>query len=313
MRTASVIAAAVTAASLLAASDAAAQAARTFVSGSGSDANPCTLTAPCRSFAQALTQTNAGGEITILDPAGYGAVNITKSVSIINDGVGEAGVTVTSASNAIVVNVGASDVVNLRGLTLVGGGIGNQGVLFNNLGKLNIQNCVIRGFTDGIELNPTGTAQFNISDTLVSDVSDIGIVLQSGGSGTVTAVFNRVQASGAVNEGILVNGINSTGSVNATITSSTVNASTTAFGVNVVSTNNKAITRVMIVNSVVSDNSVGVVVNGMNATAFLAKTTIAGNTTAFSNSNSGALFSFGDNSIKSNGNDGGVISLVATK
>jgi hypothetical protein len=58
-----------------------AQANRTFVSGHGADSNPCSLVAPCRSFTQALTQTNAGGEITILDPAGYGSVTINKSAA----------------------------------------------------------------------------------------------------------------------------------------------------------------------------------------------------------------------------------------
>ena len=61
---------------------------RTWVSGKGTDAGACTVTAPCRTFAFALTQTNAGGEIDVLDPAGYGAVTIAKAISIVNDGVG---------------------------------------------------------------------------------------------------------------------------------------------------------------------------------------------------------------------------------
>src|SRR5262245_17075337 len=73
-----------------------AQANRTFVSGSGNDANPCSLPAPCRSFAGAITKTNAGGEIVVLDSAGYGSVTITKSISIsAPDGI-EGGMTVTS-------------------------------------------------------------------------------------------------------------------------------------------------------------------------------------------------------------------------
>src|SRR5215472_1871164 len=162
----------IAAALLAVAGQAQAQANRTFVSGHGSDGSPCSLSAPCRSFAQAIQVTNAGGEITILDPAGYGPVTITKTISIINDGVGEAGVTTASAVDAITINIGASDVVNLRGLTLVGGGVGNFGIKFTNLGALNIQNCVIRGFTiDGIEFQPVGTAALNVSDTIVSNVA----------------------------------------------------------------------------------------------------------------------------------------------
>src|SRR5215472_11211393 len=72
------------------------QANRTFVSGFGSDSNPCSLAAPCRSFAGAVAQTNAGGEIAVLDTAGYGTVTITKAISIVNEEGGEAGITVTS-------------------------------------------------------------------------------------------------------------------------------------------------------------------------------------------------------------------------
>src|SRR5215468_6239113 len=134
MRAVFIIAAASAAVLLTAAEPARAQANRTFVSGHGSDSNPCSLAAPCRSFAQAITQTNAGGEIAVLDTAGYGSVTITKSISIVApDGI-EGGITTSSAVDAITVAVGASDTVNLRGLTLVGGGVGNNGIVFNNLG-----------------------------------------------------------------------------------------------------------------------------------------------------------------------------------
>src|SRR5262245_31209797 len=94
---------------------------RTFVSGTGSDSNPCSLAAPCRSFAGAIAQTSPGGEVAVLDTAGYGAVTITQAVSIVNEEGVEAGITATSG-DAISINAGASDVVNLRGLTIVGAG-----------------------------------------------------------------------------------------------------------------------------------------------------------------------------------------------
>src|SRR5215831_4413010 len=103
MRAVFIIAAASAAVLLTAAEPARAQANRTFVSGHGSDSNPCSLAAPCRSFAQAITQTNAGGEIAVLDTAGYGAVTITKSISIVNEDGVEAGVTVTTATDGITV------------------------------------------------------------------------------------------------------------------------------------------------------------------------------------------------------------------
>src|SRR5262249_45690554 len=84
---------------------------RTFVSGNGNDANPCSLAAPCRSFTGALAQTSPGGEIAVLDTAGYGAVTITQAVSIVNEERVEAGITATSG-DGITVNAGAGDVVN---------------------------------------------------------------------------------------------------------------------------------------------------------------------------------------------------------
>src|SRR6201992_1224753 len=80
-----------------------AQASRTWVCGVGDDANPCSRTAPCKTFAGAISKTAAGGEISVLDPGGYGALTITKSISISDGGAGEAGVLV-SGTNGIVVN-----------------------------------------------------------------------------------------------------------------------------------------------------------------------------------------------------------------
>jgi hypothetical protein len=311
MRSFLLIAAAGAAALLTIAGPAQAQASRTFVSGHGSDSNPCSLTAPCRSFAQALTQTNAGGEITILDPAGYGSVSITRSVSIVNDGVGEAGVTVTSHTDAIDINIGASDIVNLRGLTLVGGGVGTYGILFSNLGALNIQNCVVRGFFDGIEVEAAGAAALNVADTIVSNSAAVAIAVQPVGGGTVTAAFNRVQAVGSGNSGFLLDGSGATGAVNVTIANSA--AENNNVGIGAVSLPNKAVTRLMVSNSVVSNNGTGISDTGANSTTYLAQTKLSGNTTAFTVTNNGALFSFDDNDIKSNGSDGGAISLVSTK
>jgi len=312
-----IISAAIAAALLSTAGTVHAQANRTFVSGHGSDSNPCSLAAPCRSFAQALTQTGAGGEITILDPAGYGSVTINKAVSIVNDGVGEAGVTVTSGV-AITVSTGASDVVNLRGLTLVGSGGGQNGIVFNNLGALDIQNCVIRGFGNavtghGIAFVPTGTAALNVSDTIVSNATMDGIVVDPFGAGTVTAAFNRVQAIGNGGFGFFIDGSNSTGAVNVTIAHSTATNNRKS-GVLGESNVGKAPTQVMVSSSVLSNNSEnGVEDSGMNSTTYLARNTVVGNTTAFGVFSNGALFSFGDNDIKGNGNDGSAISLVSTK
>jgi hypothetical protein len=89
----------------LAAAPAAALSGRTWVSGHGTDSGACTLALPCRTFAFALTQTAAPGEIDVLDPGAFGKVTITSSISIVNDGVGVAAIGI-AAGNAITINAG---------------------------------------------------------------------------------------------------------------------------------------------------------------------------------------------------------------
>ncbi len=140
----------------LSAAPAQALANRTWVSGKGTDAGACTVTAPCRTFAFALTQTNAGGEIDVLDPAAYGPMTITKAISIVNDGVGTAGILAGSGGNGVAINAGANDSVHLRGLTIEGLGSGTSGIQFNSGGNLTLENCVIRNFAIvGIRIAPT--------------------------------------------------------------------------------------------------------------------------------------------------------------
>src|SRR5213593_4753683 len=100
------------------ASMAQAQATRTWVSGVGDDANPCSRTAPCKTFAGAISKTAAGGEISVLDPGGFGAVTITKSITINGDGT-LAGL-LASLTNGIIVNAGVNDKVVIRSLSING-------------------------------------------------------------------------------------------------------------------------------------------------------------------------------------------------
>src|SRR5438309_10911846 len=104
-----------------------AQAPRTWVSGVGDDANPCSRTAPCKTFAGAISKTAAGGEIDTLDPGGFGAVTITKSLTIDGVGGGESSVLV-SGTNGIVISAVATDIVTLRNIQVTGIGSGLHGV-----------------------------------------------------------------------------------------------------------------------------------------------------------------------------------------
>ena len=109
---------------LASAATAHAQATRTWVSGVGDDANPCSRTAPCKTFAGAISKTAPCGEIDVLDPGGFGALTITKCISIENDD-GIAGVLV-SGTNGFIVQAGATDRVMIRGLTFEGLNLTNQ-------------------------------------------------------------------------------------------------------------------------------------------------------------------------------------------
>src|SRR5467141_2480608 len=108
-----------------------AQASRTWVSGVGDDANPCSRTAPCKTFAGAISKTAAGGEIDALDPGGFGAVTITKAITIDGGGGQVAGI-LAALTNGINVAAGAADIVTLRNIQLNGAGTGLIGINYTS-------------------------------------------------------------------------------------------------------------------------------------------------------------------------------------
>jgi hypothetical protein len=154
------------------------QATRTWVSGVGDDANPCSRTAPCKTFAGAISKTAAGGEINALDPGGYGAVTITKAITI--DGGGTFASILVSGTNGIVVAAAASDVVNLRNLAIDGIGTGIDGIFFTSGNTLNIQNIVIFNFTgDGIGASKSTSGNLNVENVSISNCGGAGISVAS--------------------------------------------------------------------------------------------------------------------------------------
>lgn len=167
--------------SFLASAPANAQATRTWVSGVGDDANPCSRTAPCKTFAGAISKTAAFGEINVLDPGGFGAVTITKSISIRSDHV-EAGVLV-SGTNGIVVSLPAStDRVLLEGLDIEGLGTGLDGVKIIGAGNTMIVNCAIRHFTgNGVNLVGTSGARALVKDSVITNNAGGFNIAGSGG------------------------------------------------------------------------------------------------------------------------------------
>jgi hypothetical protein len=163
-----------------------AQATRTWVSGVGDDANPCSRTAPCKTFAGAISKTATGGEIDVLDPGGFGAVTITKALTI--DGGGQIASVLVAGTNAIVVQAGTGNVI-LRNLSINGTGTGLSGIVFTTGASLIVENCKIFGFaSNGISVTPaSGTGHIAVLNTTLANNNQGGIqVKPTGGNQTVT-------------------------------------------------------------------------------------------------------------------------------
>jgi hypothetical protein len=199
-----------------------AHAQRTWVSGVGDDANPCSRTAPCKTFAGAISKTPASGEIDALDPGGFGAVTITKSITI--DGTaGLAGI-LASGTNAIVIAAGAGDVVILRNLDLNGLGAGLNAIRVLTAGDVRIENCKIYGWMQrGID-DERSTGHLAVLNTVVSNNSQTGILALPSGAASLTINLDRVQMHSNGNAGLAI-----TNGVQAMVTRSTSSSNVHGF------------------------------------------------------------------------------------
>ena len=205
---------------------------RVWISGKGTDTAGCgPIATPCRTLQYAHDQVAASGEIDILDGAGYGSVTITKTVSIVNDWAGMAGVLQSGGGqNAITINAGATDKIHLRGLSIDGLNNASTGVQVNSAQVVEIVNCVVRRFnSSGVVVMPsTGTTTVAISDLLISDVAGTGLVIIPQGSATVNGLIKR--SSFNVNgSGLSANAQSSTGRVNVVVEDSTATGNGDAF------------------------------------------------------------------------------------
>jgi len=299
--------------SLLHVAPARAQATRTWVSGVGDDANPCSRTAPCKTFAGAISKTAAGGEINCIDPGGFGALTITKSITIVCDNT-ETGVLV-SGTNGINIAAGATDVVTLRGLDIDGNGTGLAGINVTTVGFLHVQKSLIRNFRGpasgfGIRFVPTNAAsQLSVSDTTLSENS-AGILIQPSGTGSASVVLYRVGLEHNGN-GLSVDGTNSTGTPISVTLRDVVAAGNSITGIVANTTSGKAITRVIIDRGVVVNNVTGISSQG-TADILFGNTTIHGNGTGITFATNATLRSYGTNENNANVNVNGTPSTTAT-
>jgi hypothetical protein len=270
------------------------QATRTWVSGVGDDANPCSRTAPCKTFAGAISKTAPGGEIDALDPAGFGALTITKAITI-DGGGGIVASVLVSGTNGIVVQAGANDVVILRNLMFNGISSGLNGIRFLSGKDLNIEHCFIFGFTQNgvdIALNQSTPASVHILDTILKNNGGTAVKAANALTPNVQVGIDHTRA--------IVDNVGFDASTNSRMTvlnSSTENATTDGMRASA------ATAQLTVSNSDSSFNTNGITASGGGSANVVFSNVSYNSTCAFNNSAS-SFATFGNNRVVGSGNCG---------
>jgi len=283
------------------AAPAAAQATRTWVSGVGDDVNPCSRTAPCKTFAGAISKTAPGGEINCLDPGGFGAVTIIKAMTIscpYTEGGALAG------GNGVVVNAQPTDVVFLRGLDIFGVNPPTNGVRFIAGAALHIEDCTIRRFNAansfGVSFQPSGASQLYILNSTIGDNGNAatggGILVQpTGAGGSAKVVLRGVRVHNNANIGLRVDTTGNTNASGVTVAIDGSSFSGNATGIAAVAVGTNPV-GIMLVSSTVANNSgTGILGNGSSMTMRVGDTSITGNAQGVNAAGSSTINSFGTN------------------
>ncbi len=301
--------------SLLYASPAAAQATRTWISGVGDDVNPCSRTAPCKTFAGAISKTAAGGEIDCLDPGGFGTVTITKSITL--DCRETEGSILASATSGINVN-GANIVVVVRGLSINGAGTtpGTYGIHIFQAQSVTVEDSYIFGFGSGagrgISVDSTSSnVQLFVNNTTINNNTGGGIVLQPSSGFSAGADLNNVRLLGNGITGLALSTASGATALSATMTNSEIAGGGVTGASGVVAKAPTGTATIVIKSSSISGNPVyGINSNGAGAAVRVGDTAITNNGTALNAVNSGKLESFGDNDVTGNSNLGAFTGTV---
>jgi hypothetical protein len=272
-----------------------AQATRTWVSGVGDDVNPCSRTAPCKTFAGAISKTAAKGEINCLDSAGFGTLTVTKSITVLCEGV--VGGVLSTGTNGFTINTAATtDTVILSGLDIDGSGSGLAGVRILKAGRVIILNSRINGFQNGITTPSAATVEVNVENTTISNNSVAGININptAGGNIKVTAANVGIYGNpiGAVADASLT-----TLDARLTLKDSVVSGSTT-YGVQAIGSSGSS--RVFLDSNNISYNGVGIFANGSNTKIFALDNVISNNTTGVSAASGGQTNSYSNNALAGN-------------
>lgn len=287
------------------ASSASAQATRTWVSGVGDDVNPCSRTAPCKTFAGAISKTAAGGEINCLDPGGFGGVTITKALTIRCDYT-EGGVLVAGAGvSGITINAPATAAVLLSGLDIFGAGTAQNGVRFIAGGSLTIENSVISSFNAanglGVSFAPSGNSLLYMNNVTVTNNGNGGgggIFIQPAATGSARVHLVNVRLFANANDAFRVNLSGNTNGLGvlADIENSHISGSQT--GISVISATPGTVN--VHNSSIFNNSSTALSVNGAAARIRVGNNSITGNNLTTAIAGGGVIESYGDNRAQGN-------------
>ncbi len=285
----------------VAASAAHAQATRTWVSGVGDDVNPCSRTAPCKTWAGAISKTASGGIIDALDPGGFGALTITKPIVL--EGNGTLASTLSSGVNGIIVNItsGTGRNVILRNILIDGSGttLGTNGVRFIAGDSLLVEDCYIKSYSQaGIDFeNDSGIGQLIVRRTSIAQTAQAILVKPAAGA---TAARASIQDSLLTTSAA---GLRAEDKANVNIYESRVSGN---FGDGVVSFAAGGVgTVVVVANSQISGNTgAGLKTIGANAFLKVSASNITGNATGLDHSGGGTLETYQNNVFVLNSTQG---------
>ncbi len=293
------------------ATPASAQATRTWVSGVGDDVNPCSRTAPCKTFAGAISKTAAGGEINCLDPGGFGAVTITKAITI-DCHFTEGGV--LAGGNGVVINAGATDVVVLRGLDIFGVNPPTHGIRFIAGGALHVEDTTIRRFNSansfGISFQPSATSRLYLRNVTITQngngATGGGVLIQPTGAGG-SARF-QIYNTAVLNNANIAISVNTTGNTSPAgvigMVEGTQIATHTAAAIQVLTPVGASGARIFVDDVTLSENGTGLIANGGSAAMIVNNSTIVNNTTGVSRLAGGVINTFGNNQVTGNDTNG---------
>ncbi len=304
---------------MLGAAPAAAQATRTWVSGVGDDVNPCSRTAPCKTFPGAISKTAAGGEINCLDPGGFGAVTIVKSITI--DCTETLAGILVAGTNGVTINTTTDPnaVVVLRGLIIDGGPPGSnslQGVRIVEAAKVVIENVRIFNFsgTPGRGITMDGSAvdtQLTVINSTIDNNSGGGILISPGGNHTASVDLENVRLLNNGSAGFAMTTAAGSSALMARVTNSTIAGGNTTGTSGIIAKATTGAATIVVKSSSISGNPLyGINSNGAGATVRVGDTAISGNGTALNSAGTGKVETFGDNDVTSNTNPGAFTGTV---